>query len=122
MGKQPMVEQPLFSKWCGHACISMITGEDILHIAKKLQNYNELSLEKEVMWYLYDKGFKVKLIRKFDITPEEIPNNSIVRIEDINENGHFVLKQNDVFKDPNVGIVLNYISRKRITHYLEIEE
>ncbi|SNR16552.1 hypothetical protein [Tenacibaculum jejuense] len=121
MKRQEIVEQPLFSKKCGHACLSMITGEDIIVIARKLQNYNELSLEKEIMWYLKDKGYNVKMVTKFEMSSDEIPNNSIVRIEDINENGHFVLKQNDVFKDPNIGIVKSYISRKRFTHYLELE-
>lgn len=119
--KEDVIEQPLFSKKCGHACLSMVTGDDIFHIAKTLQNFNELSLEKEIMWYLNHKGYKVQMIRKFEINSEEIPNNSIVRIEDENESGHFVLKQNNLFKDPNVGIVKSYIKRKRITHYLSIE-
>ncbi|WP_299627775.1 hypothetical protein [uncultured Tenacibaculum sp.] len=119
---QRLVEQPLFSKQCGHACLSMITGDSIEDIALKLQNYNELSLEKEIMWYLNDKGFKVTLVKAFKILEEHIPNNSIVRVEDINGVGHFVLKQNHVFKDPNVGIVKSYISRKRFTHYITINK
>ena len=115
-----LVEQEFNSNHCGHACLSMVTGDTKEEIINKLQNTGELSLQKEVMWYLHEKGYKTRVITSFNIKKEDIPDNSIVRLEDINNKGHFVLLKDNVFLDPNVGKVLSYISRKRITHYLEI--
>ncbi|AUC15871.1 hypothetical protein BTO06_12230 [Tenacibaculum sp. SZ-18] len=70
------------------------------------------------MFYLNSKGYKTRMIQGVDIYiyQGEIPNNSIVRFQYLNEKGHFALKVNNLFYDPRVVEVLKYKDDHVVTH------
>lgn len=112
------VAQPFHSMQCGQACLAMITGKSIEKICNELGKHWSTSIDSDMMPYLTNLGFKTRLVKGSDIDFTEVPNNSIIRIAYPNEKGHFIIKNNDKFYDPSIGVLTQILANRKITHYL----
>ncbi|CAL2104577.1 protein of unknown function [Tenacibaculum sp. 190130A14a] len=115
-------QQPFSSMLCGQTCLSMITGESIEDISKELGKDWETDIYEHIMPFLSKRNYNVRAIKVFDITFEEVPNESIILFRYPNGNGHFVIKHNDRYFDPAIGIVNQYLANRKITNYLTFEK
>lgn len=121
MSKIKFIPQPYLSKQCGQTCLSMITGEDIENICKEIDNYYTTNIYTNLQEYL-NKDFKT-LVAYGKFNMEEVPNNSIVRLNKPDNSGHFILKTEEgKLFDPSVGIVEKYLNHTTITHYLTFKK
>jgi hypothetical protein len=120
------VSQGYDTKLCGQACLAMITGKSLGAICDELNNFSGTSLENDLMPYLEPTMKNVELSRVtrygLKITLEHIPNNSIILLSSPNwngKNGHFIIKQNDLYYNPEVGILTEIdMSYRKVESYL----
>ncbi|TDQ22760.1 hypothetical protein [Tenacibaculum caenipelagi] len=110
--------QPYLSKKCGQTCLAMITGKSIEEICKELGKEYYTNIVNDLQAYLEENGYKT-LLSNGSFEVKNVPNNSIIRLEKLDESGHFIIK-NEIGKiyDPNIGIVEKYMNDTKITHYL----
>lgn len=116
--------QAYLSKQCGHACLSYITGVSIKKIIKELDKEYYLNIYEDLSKFLIKKGFNGDVVHthKTDITLNDVPNNSLIRLNKPCGGGHFVIKKYGVYLDPNGEVILRYDPRKyQLTHYINYE-
>ncbi|CAL2104612.1 hypothetical protein [Tenacibaculum sp. 190130A14a] len=116
--KLAFIAQPYHSMQCGQACLAMITQSSLLEVIQETGKHWSTHIKNDLQKFLDKRGYTTALVEKMDVDFQEIPNNSIVRICYPNETGHFVVKADNVFYDPSVGIVQTYQCYVKITHYL----
>lgn len=114
--------QPYLSKKCGQTCLAMITGKEVNEICKELEKEYYTSITPDLQNYLESNGYKTILSTgNFDFN--DVPKDSIIRLQKPDGSGHFVLKNTDgKVYDPNIGIVEKYMSYYEISHYLNYEK
>lgn len=118
MSKIVFKAQPYLSKKCGQACIAMITGKSIAEICKEIGKEYTTNIYTDLQEYLKSKGYKT-LVAYGEMEIEEVPNNSIVRLNKPDHSGHFILKTaTGTIFDPAIGIVKKYMNHSTISHYL----
>lgn len=117
------LKQPYRSKKCGQTCLAMILNKSIDEVCKMLNNkYRSTCIYKDLAVCLELNGYKVTKHYKRGLKQEEIPNNSVIRVQFPNKNGHFIVKVDNEYYDPSVGIV-KYLNEDRlITHYINYEK
>lgn len=118
MSKIKFIPQPYNSKLCGQTCLSMITKESIEDICKDIGKDWDTDVFLDWMPYLNRKGYRTRIIHGKDISFNEVPNGSIIRITRINNTSHAILKHNDKYYDPLIGIIDEFLNHDKITHYL----
>lgn len=115
-------EQPYKSMQCGQTCLSMITGKSIDEICEELGKFWTTHLDSDLQSFLERNGYKTKLVGSGKIEFDEIPNDSLVRICFPSGNGHIIIKHDDKYYDPSVGIVQQMLAYVRVTHYLTFKK
>ena len=116
------ISQPYKSQQCGQACLAMVTNKTIDQVVKDLGRDWHTDIKQDIQFYLDRNSFKTRLISGEQISFDEVPDNSIIRLCYPSANGHFVVKHNGKYYDPSVGIVEQMISYVKITHYLTYQE
>lgn len=115
-------QQRYRSKQCGQTCLAMILGISIDEAIKLLNNKKRsTSLYKDIAVALERQGFEVEK-HTGQIEWDEVPNNSIVRVVFPNKAAHFIIKHDDRYYDPAIGIVERYNDYRKITHYIKFRK
>ncbi len=115
------IPQPYLSKQCGQTCLAMITGKSIEDICKEIGSIYTTNIYNDLQKYLNKKDYKTVVVFG-DLTMEEVPNNSIIRLSKPCGGGHFVLKSDNEILDPSIGKIKEYLNEYKISHYLKFEE
>lgn len=116
------IPQPYKSMQCGQTCLAMITGKTIDEICDELGKKWTTYVQSDIQNYLDRNGYKTRLIQGKNISFDEVPNNSIIRVCFPSENGHVVVKHENKYYDPAVGIIDQMLAYVEITHYLTFEK
>ena len=96
--------QPYKSMLCGQACLSMITEKTIEEICLDIGKDYLTSIQGDLQPFLNRNKFKTRLISGQNITFNEVPNNSVIRVSYPSSNAHFVVKT----KNQNIRSVSRY--------------
>lgn len=113
-----LISQPYHSKQCGQACLAMITGKTLEEVCNDLENYKSTIIKDEIIPYLNKNNFSTQTINSLSADFDSIPNNSIVYFMYQNGSTHVCVKHNDLYYDPDVGIIKEYDYKVRILKYI----
>ncbi len=120
--KIKFIKQPYRSKKCGQTCLAMILDRPVDVICKEMNKYRTTDLYKDVAEKLIREGYEVKKVRR-GAAFEDVPNNSVLRIQFPSGNGHFVIKHDGKYYDPATGIVEDYKDTYRtVTAYFTFKK
>lgn len=114
-------QQRYRSKQCGQTCLAMVTGKDVKEVCKDMNKYRSTQLYGDLDKYLKREGYEVTR-HSGVVNPDEVPNNSIIRFVFPNGGGHFVVKSEDKYYDPAIGVVLEFNDYRKITHYINYKK
>ena len=117
-----LVSQPYHSKQCGQACLAMITEKSLEEVCKDLNNYMDTSIYSEIINYLNKSGFSTQLVECLGEDFNKIPNESMVHFMFQNAATHVAVKFDDLFFDPDVGIVKEYDNKVKVLRYIKYKK
>lgn len=112
------LNQPFRSMMCAQTCLAMILDKTVEEVCNDMNEHWSTSFEYDTLPYLESKGYEARCIKSRNLTFDEIPNDSLVRICRPDESGHVMIKHNDKYYDPAIGIIEQPIGHFRVTHYI----
>lgn len=117
------IQQPYKSNHCGQTCLAMITSKTVEQVCNELSEEGTTHIETHLQPYLNTNDYKTRLVKGNSISFEEVPNQSIIRLCYPSGGGHFIIKLNGKYLDPQIGLIdkimINYV---KITHYLTFND
>lgn len=102
------VSQGYDTKLCGQACLAMITGKTLGQVCDELGKFSRTSLLEDLRPYLNDNIDDLSSYHIYEDDINSIVDDSIILLSYPNyngNNGHFIIKHNDLYYDPAVGII-----------------
>ncbi len=112
------LNQPFASMQCAQTCLAMILDMSVEDVCNEMDEHWSTSFEYDTEPYLNGKGYKTSLVKTRNLKFEDVPNHSLIRICRPDESGHVLIKYEDKYYDPAIGIIEKPIGHFKVTHYI----